>query len=233
MDAPPATAAANFNRLARVYRALEFIAFGRDLERVRFAHVDRLRDCESILILGDGDGRFLARLLETSRAKRIHSIDASSAMLAAAAARISESDRSRVTFTCGDALACDFTPPAPRVAVATSAASRAGYDAVVTLFFLDCFSTPQVETLVSRIRPHLEPGARWLFGDFVTPERGWRRLRARLWLSILYTFFRWETGLRVNALPHSEAVLERAGFRPESSRTLQHGLLRATLYRMP
>lgn len=226
----PGRAAANFNRLARIYRALEFVAFGRDLERVRFAHVDALRDCESILLLGDGDGRFLARLLATSRAHLIHSIDASAAMLARAASRVGGPDRNRVVFTCADALTYDFAalPPGARA----GADSRPpAYDGIVTLFFLDCFNTRDVEQLIGRIVPHATTGATWLFGDFVVPARGWQRWRARVWLTFLYAFFGLETGLGIRTLPDSEGALTRAGLQPQSSATFQHGLLRATRYR--
>ncbi len=212
-----APAAANFNRLVRIYRALEFIAFGRDLERVRFCHFAALRDCRSILILGEGDGRFLAQLVAQAPTTSIHCVDASSAMLAAAAHRLPETARARVTFTCADALTYDF--------------SGRSYDAVVTLFFLDCFSTAQVESLVARLTQTLRGPSVWVFGDFVMPAKGWPRLRARFWLAILYTFFRWQTGLEVNALPESETVLARAGFKPQQAQTFQHGLLRAVAYR--
>lgn len=208
---------ANFNRLVRIYRALEFTAFGRDLERVRFCHLAALRDCRSILILGEGDGRFLAQLVAQTPTASIHCIDASPAMLAAAAHRLPESDRNRVTFTCADALTYDF--------------SSRHYDAVVTLFFLDCFSNAQIESLVAKLTQALRAPSRWVFGDFVLPPKGWPRLRARLWLAVLYTFFRWQTGLQVKALPDSEAVLARAGFKPQHAQTFQHGLLRAVVFR--
>jgi ubiquinone/menaquinone biosynthesis C-methylase UbiE len=212
-------ATADFSRLARVYRALEFVAFGRDLERTRFCLLDRLRDRRAVLIFGEGDGRCLARLAQLAPTARFRCVDGSAGMIAAARKRLRESDRGRVEFICGDAREVDL--------------GGETYDAVVTLFFLDCLTTGQVERLIARTAPHLAPGARWLFADFVTPPRGWRKVRARLWLATLYTFFRWQTRLSVRALPDSERVLEQAGFVPGQSRTFQHGMLRATLYQMP
>lgn len=210
---------ANFDRLARIYRPLELLAYGRELERVRFCLLERLRDCRSVLVFGEGDGRCLARLTRIAPAARIHCVDASAAMIAAAAARLPPEARGRVTFTRADARTVDC--------------GDARYDAVITLFFLDCFTDAEVMALIERVRGHLEPGARWLFADFVVPPRGWRRLRARLWLCGLYAFFRWQTHLAVSALPASEVALGRAGFTPEATRDFQHGLLRATLYRLP
>ena len=209
-------AAANFDRLARGYRALEFVAFGRDLERARFSFLERLRDRRSILVLGEGDGRCLERLVALAPHAAIHCLDASPAMIAAASARLPVVARSRVTLTCADIFAFDFD------------ARR--YDAVTTFFFLDCFTAEQVRTIVARVTPRLEPGALWLFADFVLPARGWPRRRAQAWLALLYAFFRWQTGLRARALPPSELVIEGAGFARTDAREWQHGLLRSAVW---
>jgi SAM-dependent methyltransferase len=207
----------NFDRLASAYRGLEYLAFGRDLERARFCFLDELQTCQSILVLGEGDGRCLARLVTIARGARIHCVDASAAMLAAAAARLAPADRSRVEFTMADARTVSLSPH--------------GYDAVITFFFFDCFTEAEVGAIITRIRPRLSAQARWLFADFVLPAGGWAKVRARLWLFVLYTFFRWQTHLPIRALPPSEAALERAGFRRHASRELQHGLLRTAVFR--
>lgn len=218
MTQPASPAApANFDRLAPIYRALEFVAFGGDLERARFCHLDALRDCREIVVLGEGDGRCLARLVRIAPQARIHCVDASPAMLTAASRRLTPEDRRRVRFTVGDARTVAF--------------ERSRYDAVITLFFLDCFSPAEVAAIARRLGESCTPGAVWLFADFVLPPRGWQRLRAKIWLTALYTFFRWQTGLQTRALPPSETAIEQAGFHPDAVVTLQHGLLRSAVYR--
>ena len=208
----------DFDGLARAYRGLEFLAFGRDLERARFCLLDRLRDCRDILILGEGDGRCLAQLVRAAPAARIRCVDASGAMLARAAARLTDpAARARVAFDRADALSLPL--PAAR------------YDAVVTLFFLDCLLPDQVAALVGRVQASLRPGARWLWADFAWPRRGWRLWRARATLRVLYTFFRWRTGLPARALPPAEEILERAGFAREAEREFQGGFIRSALFR--
>jgi ubiquinone/menaquinone biosynthesis C-methylase UbiE len=206
-----------FDRLARGYRALEFLAFGRDLERARFCLLDRLQGCRSILVLGEGDGRCLARLTGIASAARIHCVDSSAAMLEIAAGRLAGSGAGgRVRLERADALSVRLDP--------------AGYDAVVTLFFLDCFTSGQVESLVGRIVPCLRPGALWLWADFSLPARGAARWRARAWVSLLYAFFRWQTGLPARELPPVGLILDRAGLRCTDSREFQWGLVRSALY---
>jgi ubiquinone/menaquinone biosynthesis C-methylase UbiE len=208
---------AAFDRLAVPYRALEWLAFQGDLERARFCHLEQLRECHDILMLGEGDGRALARLAAIAPQARIHYVDASGGMLAVASGRIAPADRVRITFQQADATALVFP--------------RAAYDAVTTLFFLDCFTATQVTPLVQKIEQALRPEAWWCFADFALPARGWRRWRARVWVACLYAFFRWQTRIAANCLPPSEAIIRANGFAPERTREFQSGLLRSALFR--
>lgn len=87
------------------------------------------------------------------------------------------------------------------------------YDAVVTHFFLDCLTEPEVRTVVGRLRSALRPGGLWLISDFTIPRRGWRHWRAALWIAAMYSFFRVTTGLRAQRLAPIEQLLQEAGFR--------------------
>lgn len=210
----------SFDGLARAYRLLEFLAFGRDLERARFAHLARLRECRSILVLGEGDGRCLERLVAAAPRAHVDCLDLSPAMLARAAARLAGSDAAaRVTFRQADLLAADLRP--------------AHYDAVVTCFFLDCFTARQAESVMTRITGSLRPGAQWLWADFHVPAAGFARWRARIWLGVLYAFFRWSTGIETRELPPVEPRLAAGGWVPVAELTLQRGLLRSVAFARP
>ena len=206
----------SFDRVAGAYQALEYIAFGRSLETARHAHAARLRDCRNVLVIGEGDGRFLERFLRVAPHAHVRCIDSSPEMVARAGRRLGADARTRVSFVCGDARTADMEPST--------------YDAVVTLFVLDCLPPEEVARLGRRLARSLQPEGLWLFADFAIPARGWRRLRASAWVSVLYAFFRWQTGLSVRSLPPSEAILGSIGLRVLADRTFQHGLLRAVLY---
>ena len=169
-------------------------------------------------MLGEGDGRCVARLVQLAPQARIHCVDKSRDMLARAASRLAADWRGsrRVRFEHADVFSAYFAP--------------AHYDAVVTLFFLDCFPTERVAALRDKIQESLKPEAHWLFADFAIPDRGWRRWRARVWLAVLYAFFRWQTGLAARSLPDSERLLAEAGWRPEALREFQSGLVRTVLF---
>ena len=72
---------ANFDRIARPYRWLEYLSFGPMLERCRFYRIPQLAEARHALVLGDGDGRFLARLLARNPSLHTDVIDQSPAML--------------------------------------------------------------------------------------------------------------------------------------------------------
>ncbi len=211
--------ASGYDRLARCYRMLELLAFGRALERARFRYFDHLRDRKRILLLGDGDGRALALVCKLAPTARIESLDISAGMIARAARRLSEADHPRVTWRHEDALAAEYPENT--------------YDAVVTLFFFDCFSTNRVKILIDRLRPALAAGAVWLEADFALPPRGWMRLRARLWLAVMYAFFRWQTGLAVRELPPVNALLEASGLRRLAAAEWQGGFIRSAVFAQP
>jgi SAM-dependent methyltransferase len=208
----------SFDALARPYRLLELAAFGGALERARFLHVARLSGCRRILTLGEGDGRFVRRVLEVAPGAEVTCVDSSPAMIGRARRRLAGvPDAGRVRFVCADALGAGL-PEGP-------------FDAITTLFFLDCFPAAGVEALAGRLLSRLEPGGLWLFADFAMPGSGWRRARARLWLALLYAFFRALTRIEARTLPPSELILERAGLRTLERAELSQGLLLSSLMR--
>lgn len=206
----------DFDRVARAYRGLEYLAFGRALERAREAHLPALVRCRRILVVGDGDGRALARIAAIAPDARIHCVDTSALMLQQASRRLPAAVRSRVTFTRADVRTFDI--------------DGRTWDAIVTFFVLDCLTDADVRIVVDRLASALAPSGVWLYADFAIPSCGWRRLRARVWVGLLYAFFRWRTGLSVSSLPCVEPILAEAGFVSMAVETRQAGLIRSVLY---
>ena len=75
-----------FDALARPYRLLERLALGGSLETARYHFLPRLRSCRRVLVLGDGDGRLVQRLLRLAPELCVDSLDKSEAMQALARA---------------------------------------------------------------------------------------------------------------------------------------------------
>lgn len=211
--------AVSFDRLARPYRWLEYLSFGRALERCRFALLPELANSRRVLLYGDGDGRFLERLLAVYAVPEVDAVDSSRAMLRIAEARLSPEARRRVRFHHADALR--FTPPAR---------SGEGYDLVVTHFFLDCFREEELHHLLGHIEPHLAADARWLISEFAVPRRRLPGLAARALIRLLYMGFGLLTGLRMRHLPEYGTVLAARGFLLSRRRVLLGDLLHSELW---
>jgi ubiquinone/menaquinone biosynthesis C-methylase UbiE len=185
----------NANRLARWYRWIEYAAFGRALERRRFAFLHRLAGARRLLVLGEGDGRTLGRLLIEAPKAQIDVIELSIEMIGLSRRRVGNQDR--VCFLNQDALSANWPGEF--------------YDGVITCFFLDCFTESQARELIHRLVHAMTPGAKLLVSDFAIPPHGWRRWHANLWLWTMYSFFRITTGLQTRRLPPYESLLSEAG----------------------
>jgi len=222
--------APNFNPLAELYRWLEYFTFGPCLQLARTAFLARFTNSRRALVLGDGDGRFTARLLRANPAVQIDAIDSSSAMLAALARRAGP-DASRVRIHLADVR--NWEPPGNHEllgAQAASAAPQAPYDLVVTHFFLDCLTTAEVQSLAARLRPVVSPSALWVVSEFAIPP-GWPgHLIARTLVAGLYLSFGLLTGLAVRTLPGHPAALRAAGFTLLDRRTRLAGILVSELW---
>lgn len=200
--------------LAPWYRWIEYAAFGRALERRRFAFLPRLANARRILLLGEGDGRTLERLVTIAPHASIEIVELSAEMIALARQRTTSG---HVSFRCADALA-EVWPPQH-------------YDAVITNFFLDCFSAADAARLIRQLASALVPGGVWLIAEFAVPVRGWPRLHAKIWLRIMYYFFGITTGLRAKQLPEIEAPLREAGLTRVEQQHERAGLMISELWR--
>ena len=210
---------ANFNRVARVYRWAEYLAFGHALERCRSRYLPEVGHCRSALVLGDGDGRFLSRLLQQNTAMTANVVDSSASMLALLQRRVDRGNgQHRVALHHADAR--NFLPPV------------GDCDLIVTHFFLDCFTNAELETLVPRIASKVRPGALWLVSEFNIPANSPMRLPARIIIRLLYLAFRLLTGLRPTHLPDQSATLISAGLRRIRQHPSLGGLLVSELWQV-
>jgi len=205
----------NIDRLAPWYRWVEYVAFARALEASRFAFLHRLAGARHILVLGEGDGRALARLLAVAPNACVDVYELSGQMIALARQRIANSPR--VAFEQGDARNCIWPPN--------------HYDGVVTFFFLDCFPEAEAAQLVRSIVTAMAPGGLWLVSDFAIPERGWQRLHAQVWTWVMYRFFNIATALKTRKLPGIEKLISDAGVQRVASRETRCGLIRSQVWK--
>jgi len=193
MPTPP-----SFDLIARPYRWLEYLTLGRSLERCRLHFLPNLLQQKRALILGDGDGRFLAELLTQNTHLCADAVDTSATMLQLLRQRCEAlAPDAPQRLTTHQTSALTFPPDGP-------------YDLVVTHFFLDCLTQPDLESLINHLAPTLSPEAFWLVSDFHIPS-GPMRLPAKIIIRSLYLAFRILTNLRTTALPDHASPLQLAG----------------------
>ena len=202
-----------FDPLAPHYRWMEAVSFGRRLHTCRTVMLDRMRESRRALVLGDGDGRFLAELLRVNPTATIDAIDGSRAMTAEAERRAKQipGGAERVKFQTADARTVPLSP--------------AAYDLIVTHFFLDCFPAGQLAPLVRRIAHACVPGGQWVVGDFRVPVGGVGKTLGRLALFGMYAFFRCVTGLPAGRLVDPVPLLRGCGFQLADERQWLRGFL--------
>ena len=198
----------NCDPIARWYRWLEYIGFGRALARRRLAFLRDVADAQRALVLGEGDGRFLIHLVKQNRSASIDYVDLSEQMLQIARARAGSD---RITYHRADALTFHLVDNT--------------FDLVTTHFFLDCLTESDAAVLIDRVSRATVPGARWVVSEF-RDANWWSRMCVRG----LYLFFRITTGLKARRLIDHRPLLERHGFRKIRSETGCFGLLISELW---
>jgi len=210
----------DFDRVAHIYRWAEYASLGPLLQRVRTHFLSELSECRRAMVLGDGDGRFLARLMAQNPAMQAVAIDASAAMLELLhrnCARSAQNTEMRLTLRRTSALQ---TNPAQQT------------DLIVTHFFLDCLTQAQVDALTESYARLVKSGTLWVVSDFALPRIKWLRPFAVAYIRTLYFAFRLLTGLRVTRLPDAQKALLSAGFARVARKEFIGGLIYTELWQL-
>ncbi len=205
----------SFDRVAPFYRTLERLVFGDQLQQARLAFVRDLPTPRRVLIVGEGDGRFLAEFVRVHPGAKIDCVDASARMIALARSRLGAG--AEVNFVQADLREFSL--------------EKDCYDLVVTHFFLDCFAGVALREMVQKLANAATAQAAWLLADFRIPEAGWRRLYARFSIRAMYLFFRLTSGLGTRRLEDPSPALQAAGFERAQQRLARCGTIKAELWR--
>jgi ubiquinone/menaquinone biosynthesis C-methylase UbiE len=213
--------AVSFDALAPHYRWMEVVLAGEKLQRCRTAFLNEVPAARNILLMGEGHGRCLVECCRRFTDAHVVCVDASESMLAQARRQLTAQNAgsTRVEFIRADVL--NWSPP-----------SKA-FDLITTNFFLDCFREDQLERIIVRLAGATAPGANWLLADFQIPLTGPKRIRSRLIVWIMFTFFRATARLPANHLTVPDSFLHRAGFILHRRVESEWGLLHSDWWRNP
>ncbi|MGB0371373.1 MAG: class I SAM-dependent methyltransferase [Opitutales bacterium] len=205
-----------FGRLTAVYRLLERLWMGDGLEQMRLCFLEKpeLQRARKILILGEGDGRFLKAAMGRLPNARFTVVDMSEKMLERARTRLNGDELRRVEFVCADALQWTF--------------ERDLVDGLVLHCFLDCFDAETLKAHLPRWLATVVPGGWVWIGDFVEPSGlGLRWLRLR----VLYGFFGFITGIQARRVYDVAHIMRESGFGQVVRESVARGVCASTLYK--
>ena len=206
--------AKSYDHLAASYVWLERLAFGNGLQRARLHYLEQLASAQRLLLLGEGDGRFLQHLLQVNPKAAIDAVDNSPAMLRRSKQRLQQQGLGQqVRFIHADARSYPYP--------------TAQYDAVVTLFFLDNFRDNTLAALIPQLADSLRSGGYWYIADFHPANT----LRRALWLGLMYSFFACLTDIPSHSLHAPQPWLERAGLQRLAQQDFAAGLYYSSLWR--
>lgn len=206
MKEPLIRSARGYDQLARWYRVLEWLMFGRVLHRSRIALLGEIPDLHRALFLGDGDGRLLKQFCVMQPHCHIVSIDQSAAMIDLQQRQI-QSVSNPVVFHQRFAGTDGF---AERLSAEIGGDK---FDLIVWPYFLDCFTAEELRVFIPGWLSLLNDGGLVYFVDFVRPPcgpKGWVCSVKLLWMHWL---FRWQTGLPNRKLVNLPELIERSPVR--------------------
>ena len=188
-----------FDRLASSYGGLEHFLFGSRLQEMRCVYLAQLANCQDILLIGEGTGLFLEKLLLVNPKAKVTVIDQSAKMIKRARGRVAGQDLHRVTF---------------QTVAFENFRSANQFDAVCTFFFWDCFEKDRIREMLPLMHRCMKTEGLWVEVDFVEDQWGGRP--SRIWdyflLRFLYGFFGWATGIEARWVEEIEPLAKENGF---------------------
>ncbi|MGI8890556.1 MAG: class I SAM-dependent methyltransferase [Chthoniobacterales bacterium] len=185
----------NFDRIAPHYRWLETLVFGKRLQQARTAFIRQIETPRHVLVVGEGDGRFLAEFVRAHPGAEVECVEASAQMIELARRR---EGLATVRFRQAD--------------LRESKVESETFDLIVTHFFLDCFDQKELPVVIERLAQSASSKARWLIADFRAPSRGLARWWAQFLIGGMYFFFGCVAGLQTRRLVDYRPLLRRCGF---------------------
>lgn len=209
----------NFDRIAPFYNAMETWFAGRCLQACRTAFLGRLSVPHQVLMAGEGHGRFLVPFRRKFPEAEIVIIDGSERMLEICARRLDEEGLSKDGITFVHSMIEDWR------------GDGRTFDLIVTNFLLDCLTEEQLANAVGNLASMASPEADWLIADFQIAEKGARKWRSRVILSLLYGFFRITARLEARELVPPDAALRSVGFQRIGRKTWDWELLKSEWWR--
>jgi tRNA (cmo5U34)-methyltransferase len=202
-----------FDPVAPFYPVLEQCVFGSHLNRARHAFFDRVVEADRILLVAEGNGRFLTALLTHKNTGYVEVIEKSPVMIRLAEARVRTLGEVRCDLKF---IETDFR----------EYRSSQQFDCVVTHFFLDLFNPPAQLSVIERIAELTTTNATWINVDFVPA----RTLRGDILMRLQYAFFRIVSQVEAGRCFDESTIAAQSGWTVSESLNFLGGFVVAKRY---
>jgi ubiquinone/menaquinone biosynthesis C-methylase UbiE len=204
---------AAFDLVASFYPLLEQIVFGPKLSRARRSFISRVTEGRKILLIGEGNGRFLCEVVKQTSSASITVVDSSTRMLASASRRIA-------TINCSSRIELIHSD------ILEWRADAGSYDRIVTHFFLDLFPPDRIRRVVEKISQLAMEDCLWINVDFTSENQS---LPQKLLMWAQYRFFRIFARIEAPRLFDAGTLIRNANWEILKTRLLDSGLISASL----
>jgi ubiquinone/menaquinone biosynthesis C-methylase UbiE len=164
-----------------------------------------------VLLVGEGNGRFLKLLNTRKSAGHVRVIEKSSTMIRLAKNHVGPLGKINLEFVQGDFRSCQVGK---------------GFDCVVTHFFLDLFNPPAQLAIIEKFAELTNEMATWINVDFI-PARSWRG-RVLMWWQ--YRFFRAVSRIEAKSCYDELPAALQSGWSPVEAVPYLGGLVVARRY---
>ena len=202
-----------FDLVAPFYPALERCVFGSDLNRARQAFFDVVVQADRILLVGEGNGRFLTLLLANKHNGCATVVEKSAVMIRLAKDRIRKLGEVGCDLKFIQADVREYNP-----------ADK--FDCVVTHFLLDLFNPLAQRSLIKRIGELTAPSGTWINVDFLPA----RTVRGGILMWLQYAFFRVASRIQARRCFDESAPAAAAGWTAAETISYLGGLVVAKRY---
>jgi tRNA (cmo5U34)-methyltransferase len=203
-----------FDKIAFVYDQLAKLVFGKTIRNAQIHFLNFIPQKSNVLILGGGTGWLLRELAKVNPACNVWYVEVSAKMLDKAR-EITRLGSLNVQFIHGTGL--DLQQFAD-----------ASFDAVITNFYFDLFTSPSLETALKQIVKVTRHRGLLLVSDFLDNRIWWQGML----LSLMYKFFRWCCSIEASTLPDWQAELKKKGFEEMTSKLFYKGFIKSSVYQL-
>ena len=205
----------NYDNVAPFYDLLSHLVFGNSISEALLFLVNAIPANSSVLIIGGGTGQILEEISKKYiSGLQITYVELSKKMISLSKKR-STGDNS-VVFINQSISDVTFYQQ---------------FDAVITPFLFDNFSTRTTKVLFNKIDILLKPFGLWLFADFQLSEKN--KLWQKWLLNFMYFFFRFLCGIEASHLPDTASLFKDYKYQLVSKQTFYGKFIYSSVYLKP